>query len=103
MFNILVKVLIFVFMIKISEMEEKEKQIYNVYYEEGTDYIIMEWNGYANSRQFREGTEVMFAELSKYGVNKLLGDIKDMVLISQDDQTWLLDEFLPKAIAGGLK
>jgi hypothetical protein len=84
-------------------MESPQKSIYRVYHQAGTDYVVMEWNGYANSRQFREGTEKMFEELSKYKVNKVLGDIKEMVLISQEDQEWLIGSFLPRAIAGGME
>src|SRR3954469_13071037 len=84
-------------------MNSNEKLIYKVYYDAREGYVTMEWNGYANSQQFREGTEEMFTELLKHKAHKVLGNIKDMVLISHEDQIWLLDYFLPKAIAGGFK
>ena len=84
-------------------MNTSEKSIYRNYYRPGDGYVTMEWNGYANSQQFRQGTEEMFNELVKHNATKVLGNIKDMVLISHDDQIWLLDYFLPKAIAGGFK
>ena len=84
-------------------MNTSEKLIYKVYYDPSEGYVTMEWNGYANSQQFREGTEEMFSELLKHKAHKVLGNIKDMVLISHEDQIWLLDYFLPKAIAGGFK
>ena len=84
-------------------MQSIEKQIYDVRFDVPTGCVIMEWNGYANSQQFREGTEKMFAELVKHQAHKVLGNIKDMVLISLDDQTWLIDYFLPKAISHGFR
>ncbi len=76
---------------------------YKIYREAGTDYVTMRWNGYANSQQFREGTEEMLSELIRHGVHKVLGDIEHMVLINSDDQQWLLDHFIPRAIDNGFK
>jgi len=84
-------------------MNTSEKAIYKNYYRPDDGYVTMEWHGYANSQQFREGTEEMFKELVKHNATKVLGQIKDMVLISYEDQAWLLDYFLPKAIAGGFR
>jgi hypothetical protein len=82
---------------------ETETPIYKVFLLEGEDYVTMEWSGYANSKQFREGTEKMFEKLLTHKATKVLGNIKDMVLIGSDDQAWLHEQFLPKAIAGGFK
>src|SRR4051812_23092815 len=76
---------------------------YRIYTEKLNDYVTMEWNGYANSMEFREGTEKMLSELIRHRANKVLGDIRNMVLISREDQFWLLEEFLPKAIKNGFK
>jgi hypothetical protein len=84
-------------------IENKEPLIYNIYLEPGTDYVTMQWNGYANSGQFREGTELMLNELIHHKVTKVLGDVKEMVLINSDDQQWLVDYFIPRAIAYGFR
>jgi hypothetical protein len=86
-----------------SKAQSPDKMIYQIYLEADADYVTMKWNGYANSRQFREGTEKMLSELVRHKVNKVLGDIKDMVLINSDDQQWLLDHFLPEAIEAGFR
>ncbi len=87
----------------VMSVNSSEPLIYHVYLEPGTDYVTMQWNGYANSQQFRAGTERMLNELIHHNVNKVLGDVKDMVLINSDDQQWLVDYFLPKAIANGFR
>jgi hypothetical protein len=63
----------------------------------------MEWDGYATSSQFREGTELMLNTLIKSNSNKVLADIKGMVLIGREDQLWLDSNFLPRAIKFGFK
>jgi hypothetical protein len=74
-----------------------------VFAEEGADYVTMVWSGYHNSKTFREGTEKMLLELTKHKAGKVLADIENMMLIGMEDQNWLLQEFLPKAIASGFR
>jgi len=80
-----------------------EKMTYHIYFDQPRKYVVMEWNGYANSAEFRAGTEKMLSELEQHGASKVLADIKNMVLIAQNDQAWLLDYFIPKAIERGFK
>ncbi len=63
----------------------------------------MEWDGYATSAQFKEGTELMLNILIQNNSVKVLADIKDMVLIGMEDQQWLDKDFLPRAIKFGFK
>lgn len=82
---------------------EATAKIYNIYFEEATNFVVMEWDGYATSDQFREGTELMLNTLIKNNAAKVLADIKDMVLIGLEDQKWLESNFLPRAIKFGFK
>ena len=63
----------------------------------------MEWDGYATSAQFKEGTELMLNILIQNNSVKVLADIKNMVLIGMEDQQWLDKDFLPRAIKFGFK
>ncbi|MBL7931275.1 MAG: STAS/SEC14 domain-containing protein [Bacteroidia bacterium] len=74
---------------------------YHIYFDKKIESVVMEWNGYANSSEFRAGTEKMLRELEEQKTSKVLADIKNMVLIAQNDQAWLLDYFIPKAIDRG--
>ncbi len=78
-----------------------ETQVYKIYYEEQLDCVVMDWDGYATSAQFREGTELMLNLLIRHGTKKVLADIKDMVIIGREDQEWLETSFLPRAINFG--
>ena len=76
---------------------------YDVYFDTNINSVVMEWHGYATSRQFKEGTELMLNTLIKNNSSKVLADIRDMTLIGMEDQQWLNTHFLPRAIKFGFK
>ncbi|HSZ72688.1 MAG TPA: STAS/SEC14 domain-containing protein [Cytophagaceae bacterium] len=76
---------------------------YSIYFDEELKAVIMEWDGYSTSNQFREGTEFMLNVLIKNHASKVLADAKDMVMIGMEDQQWMNTEFLPRAINFGFK
>jgi hypothetical protein len=80
-----------------------ESKVYNIYPDTESGMVIMDWDGYATSEQFREGTETMLNILIENRFNKVLADVKDMVLIGMDDQKWMETSFLPRAIRFGFK
>ncbi len=65
--------------------------------------VIMTWKGYATSREFREANERILGVLSERAASKLLGDIKEFVLIGADDQHWLTTNWIPRAMEAGLR
>jgi SpoIIAA-like len=82
---------------------ETKTDIYNIYFDENINAVVMEWDGYATSAQFREGTELMLNTLIRHNCFKVLADIKDMIMIGMEDQDWLERHFLPRAIQFGFK
>ncbi len=82
---------------------EANTETYNIYFDQDIDSVVMEWDGYATSSQFKEGTELMLNTLIKHNAVKVLADIKDMVLIGMEDQQWLETHFLPRAMQFGFK
>jgi hypothetical protein len=78
-------------------------EIYNIYFDRETGSVVMEWDGYATSAQFKEGTELMLNTLIQHNSFKVLADIKDMILIGMEDQEWLTTHFLPRAIKSGFR
>ena len=76
---------------------------YNIYFDENINSVVMEWHGYATSRQFKDGTELMLNTLIKHGASKVLADIRDMTLIGMEDQQWINEVFLPRATKFGFK
>lgn len=82
---------------------QAKAEVYNIYYDPAAGCVVMEWNGYATSAQFKEGTELMLNVLIQNKATKVLADIKDMVLIGREDQQWLDTHFLPRATQFGFK
>lgn len=80
-----------------------ERPVCRIYLGSGEDFITMEWSGYATSPQFRAGTEQMLEELVRHNMHKVLGDVQDMVLISAEDQDWVHQHFLPRALQNGFR
>lgn len=78
-------------------------ETYNIAYDNEMDAVLMKWNGYATSPQFREGTELMLNTLIQHRASKVIADIKEMTLIGMEDQQWLDTYFLPRAIDHGFK
>jgi len=76
---------------------------YNIYFDKDIDAVVMVWKGYSTSEEFREGTELMLNELIQSGASKVLGDVREMVLIGLEDQRWLETRFLPRAIKYGFR
>ena len=72
-------------------------------YDAQVSCVTMTWKGYATSREFREGNERILGVLAERRATKLLGDIKDFVLIGADDQHWLSSNWIPRAMDAGLR
>jgi hypothetical protein len=82
---------------------EANTEIYNIYFDKEINSVVMEWDGYATSKQFKQGTELMLNTLIQNNCSKVLADIKDMKIIAMEDQQWLNEEFLPRATMFGFK
>jgi len=82
---------------------EANTETYNIYFDEAMNAVVMEWDGYATSKQFKQGTELMLNTLIRHQCSKVLADIKGMKIIAMEDQQWLNEDFLPRATKFGFK
>lgn len=58
---------------------------------------------HATSEQLRAVHEYLIEFLRKYKINKILGDDTALPLIEPKDQTWIAHDWMPRAVAAGLK
>jgi hypothetical protein len=65
--------------------------------------VVMIWKGYATSAAFREGNAQVLAQITQRRASKLLGDVTDFVLIGAEDQAWLNEVWIPRAMHAGLR
>jgi len=76
---------------------------YTVDYDIDVPCVTMTWKGYATSAQFRAANERVLLEIRERRASKLLGDVKDFVLIAGDDQGWLATNWIPRALQAGVR
>ena len=65
--------------------------------------VRMIWKGYATSAQFRAANERVLEAIRERKASRLLGDVKDFILIGADDQTWLASNWIPRALQAGVR
>ncbi len=65
--------------------------------------IVVTWQRYATSAQLRFVHEYMLELLRREHVSKILGDDSSLVVIHVDDQVWIREDWMPRAVAAGLK
>ena len=82
---------------------QTSNEVYHIYFDSDIDVVVMDWDGYATSEQFKQGTELMLNTLIQNNCKKVLADIKDMVIIGMEDQEWLNNHFIPRATEFGFK
>ncbi len=82
-------------------MEEAVEKRFHVCYDHSIRAVVMEWSGYFTSAQFRAHTLEMFETLKQHGCTRVLALVREMLIIGMEDREWLLNSFLPRAIAAG--
>ncbi|HYF02588.1 MAG TPA: hypothetical protein VEC36_04385 [Patescibacteria group bacterium] len=63
--------------------------------------IMVQWQGYATSVQFRKIAESQLKLMQEYGYNKILTDNTNMKVVSMEDQEWTVKNWLPRALEAG--
>jgi hypothetical protein len=76
---------------------------FSVKYDVDIPCIMMTWQGYATSAMFRAANEQVLHVIAERRAKKLLGDITEFVLIGAEDQAWLNEDWLPRAMEAGLR
>lgn len=75
----------------------------SIAYDESIPGIVVTWKRYATSTQIRFIHEYVLGLLRKHGVKKILGDDSSLATIHTEDQTWIITDWMPRAIAAGLR
>jgi hypothetical protein len=80
-----------------------ETDVCQIRYDPDARCVVMVWQGYATSAEFRAANERVLAAIYAHRVENLLGDVSRFVLIGATDQNWLNDNWIPRAIDAGLR
>ncbi len=65
--------------------------------------VEQEWKGYASSKDYRTSADKTIALLVEKGAADLLTDTRRMEVILPDDQVWTETDWVPRAMAAGLR
>jgi hypothetical protein len=64
--------------------------------------VHAEFKGFANSAEFRAGTETVLDAIRQRGARALVSDNRGLEGVTQSDQLWLRDTWMPEAVAAGI-
>ena len=65
--------------------------------------VHMEWQGWANSAEYRAANDAIITALAENHGSKLLGDSRLLKVITDADQEWSNQDWFPRVLAAGLK
>lgn len=65
--------------------------------------LVVVWRNYANSRQLRFVHEYILHLIETHLVSKVLWDDTALRTIAADDQSWIIQDWMPRAIQAGLR
>jgi hypothetical protein len=68
-----------------------------------TACIELDWQGYATSIQFRTVAEQLLTGMQATGAGKVLDDHSHMKMLGEEDQNWVMDSWLERALLAGFK
>ena len=80
-----------------------DNPICSLSYDETTRCVTIVWRKYATSAQLRFIHETIIQMLAEHKASKILGDDSDLPIIHAEDQKWIIEDWLPRARAAGLK
>ena len=81
----------------------ENSQVCSVLLDADVPCLTVVWKRQATSEQLRAVHEHLIEFLRKYKINKILGDDTALPLIEPDDQVWIAHDWMPRAVAAGLK
>ena len=64
--------------------------------------VHAEFKGFANSVEFRAGTEKILDAIRVRGARSLVSDNRRLEGVTPSDQLWLRDTWMPEAVAAGV-
>lgn len=63
--------------------------------------IVVQWQGYATSAQMRFVLENVIELLERHKASRILGDDTLLPMVHTADQSWIINDWYPRAIAAG--
>jgi hypothetical protein len=81
----------------------QDNPVCSVQFDAEVPCLTVIWKRPATSAQLRFVSERLLELIRQHKVSKVLGDDTALPLIEDDDQTWFVEDWFPRAAAAGLK
>jgi hypothetical protein len=81
----------------------RDNPICAISFDASSECIVVVWRQYATSLQLRFIHEHLLKMISTHQAKKILGDDTALGIIHTDDQAWITQNWLPRAVAAGLR
>jgi len=81
----------------------EDNPICSVSYDPSIPCLMVRWKSYATSSQIRYIHECLIRLIKEHRVSKILGDDSNLESIAAIDQQWIVRDWMPRAMAAGLK
>ncbi|PIY10998.1 MAG: hypothetical protein COZ18_04910 [Flexibacter sp. CG_4_10_14_3_um_filter_32_15] len=72
-----------------------------VYYDEEKGYIHTNWEGFCPSKVFKEASNSIITAIEETGTGKVLFDAARTKSASPNDQKWIFEDWIPRAVVAG--
>jgi hypothetical protein len=76
---------------------------YSLSWNASAQCIEFTWNGFVKGADFHDGCNAMVKELSARKASRLIVDSRKYTVVDPADQLWSIQDWLPRALAAGLK
>jgi hypothetical protein len=67
----------------------------------GGPWVLVEWKAWANSAEYRAAHETVLVALRENDASRNLIDATAARVVSNEDQEWLVENWIPRAVAAG--
>lgn len=64
-------------------------------------WVYVKWKAWANAAEYRAAQEVVLDAIRENHASRHLIDSTDRRVITDDDQRWLVEDWMPRAVAAG--
>ncbi|WP_136688439.1 hypothetical protein [Halorhabdus amylolytica] len=86
-----------------AQNAHKETDLYTMEYDEEIDAVVFYWEAFSTGEQFRDGANDLLAFIKEQDARKLIVNTRGIKAHNEEDQQWLLGEWLPKVIDAGIE
>jgi hypothetical protein len=64
-------------------------------------WVAVKWKAWANSLDWRAAHETTLVALREHRASRILIDVRDARVIPEEDQAWVVENWIPRAIGAG--